>query len=64
VGTCMHGRLEIERCLGAPASTGAVLGTPAHALGQRLERLAEGSNVPVGRAGAVVSTCMHPSKCL
>jgi hypothetical protein len=37
-----HGRLEIERRLGAPASTGAVLGAPAHALGQRLERLAEG----------------------
>ena len=37
-----HARLEIERRLGAPASTGAVLGAPAHALGQRLERLAEG----------------------
>ena len=37
-----HGRLEIERRLGAPASTGAVLGAPAHALGQRLKRLAEG----------------------
>ena len=43
-----HGRLEIERRLGAPASTGAVMGTPAHALGQWLERLAEG--VATGQA--------------
>jgi len=65
-----HGRLEIERRLGAPASPGAVLGAPAHALGQRLERLAEGfatGQAPTylwGETGAVVSTCMHPSKCL